>query len=113
MRLPLAQAKKIEPRVLLEMRLAPDMFPLTRQVQIACRFAEESAARLAGAEVVVGSSERYGEVECDVLRLEHAFFLARLIPLMIRPMKEMTCSRPPRLSSQKQTRFLAMRSKSP
>lgn len=28
---------------------------------------------LAGAEVVVGSSERYGGVECDVLRLEHSW----------------------------------------
>ena len=27
------------------------MLPLTRQVQIACRFAEESAARLAGVEI--------------------------------------------------------------
>ena len=32
-------------------RLIPDMLPLTRQVQIACRFAEESTARLAGAPV--------------------------------------------------------------
>jgi len=31
--------------------LFPDMHPLSRQVQIACRFAEESTARLAGAEV--------------------------------------------------------------
>ena len=31
-------------------RLIPDMLPLTRQVQLACRFAEESPARLAGIE---------------------------------------------------------------
>ena len=46
-----AERRKIEPRVLLEMRLAPDMFPLTRQVQIACDFAKGSVARLAGQEV--------------------------------------------------------------
>lgn len=32
-------------------RLAPDMFPLTRQVQIACDLAKAGAARLAGSEV--------------------------------------------------------------
>ena len=32
----LRAAKKIEPAVLLQTRLAPDMFPLVRQVQIAC-----------------------------------------------------------------------------
>jgi hypothetical protein len=41
-----AEAKKIEPRVLLEMRLAPDMFPLTRQVLIACDFAKGASSRL-------------------------------------------------------------------
>ncbi len=45
-----AEAKKVEPKVLLDMRLAPDMFPLTRQVQIACDFAKGSVARLAGQE---------------------------------------------------------------
>ena len=34
-----AAQKKVEPAVLLGMRLAPDMFPLTRQVQIAFDFA--------------------------------------------------------------------------
>ncbi|HEU4621812.1 MAG TPA: DUF1993 domain-containing protein [Burkholderiaceae bacterium] len=44
-------ARKIEPQVLLNMRLSPDMFTLTRQVQIACDFAKGTAARLAGVEV--------------------------------------------------------------
>ena len=43
-----AEAKKIEPSVLLTARLAPDMFTLTRQVQIACDFAKGTIARLAG-----------------------------------------------------------------
>ena len=43
-------AKKIEPSVLLSARLAPDMFPLTRQVQVACDIAKNSVSRLAGQE---------------------------------------------------------------
>ncbi len=45
-----ASAKNIEPAVLLQMRLYPDMFPLTRQVQIACDVAKNGGARLAGVE---------------------------------------------------------------
>jgi uncharacterized protein len=45
-----AAAKKIDPSVLLGYRLAPDMFALTRQVQVACDQAKNSAARLAGIE---------------------------------------------------------------
>jgi uncharacterized protein len=46
-----AQARKIEPSVLLNARLYPDMFPLVRQVQIATDMAKGAAARLAGVEV--------------------------------------------------------------
>jgi hypothetical protein len=46
-----ATAKKVDETVLLGTRMIPDMLPLSRQVMIACRFAEESVARLAGAEV--------------------------------------------------------------
>lgn len=45
-----AEARKIEPTVLLNARLAPDMFALTRQVQIACDFGKGTCARLAGLE---------------------------------------------------------------
>ena len=45
-----AAAKKIDPAVLLNSRLAPDMFALTRQVQIATDLAKNGAARLAGVE---------------------------------------------------------------
>jgi hypothetical protein len=44
-------AKKIDPAVLVTARLAPDMFPLSRQVQIATDMARGAVARLAGAEV--------------------------------------------------------------
>ena len=43
-----AEAKKIDMGVLLAMRLAPDMFPLTRQVQLVSDFAKGISARLAG-----------------------------------------------------------------
>jgi len=46
-----AVQKKIEPAVLLNSRLAPDMFPLTRQVQIACDAVKGAAARLSGSEI--------------------------------------------------------------
>jgi len=45
-----AAAKKCDPTVLLGWRLAPDMFALTRQVQVACDQAKNGAARLAGIE---------------------------------------------------------------
>lgn len=45
-----ATARKIEPTVLLNARLAPDMLPLTRQVQIACDMSKFGVARLAGVE---------------------------------------------------------------
>jgi hypothetical protein len=45
-----ATARKIDPAVLVSARLAPDMFPLSRQVQIAGDVAKNSVARLAGLE---------------------------------------------------------------
>lgn len=45
-----AAAKKFDPAVLVHARLAPDMFPLARQVQIASDTAKGCAARLAGQE---------------------------------------------------------------
>ena len=44
-------AKQVDPSVLLNDRLAPDMFALTRQVQIAADMAKGGVARLAGVEV--------------------------------------------------------------
>jgi hypothetical protein len=43
-----AKTKGYDPQVLLNCRLAPDMFPLTRQVQIATDHAKGAMARLAG-----------------------------------------------------------------
>ena len=43
-----AEAKKFDVNTLLQSRLAPDMFPLVRQIQAACDQAKFSAARTAG-----------------------------------------------------------------
>jgi uncharacterized protein len=46
-----AEAKKVEPSVLLNTRLAPDMFPLVRQVRAATDHAVNACGRLAGVEL--------------------------------------------------------------
>jgi hypothetical protein len=46
-----AAERNIEPSVLLGYRLTPDMFPLTRQVQIATDMSKGCVARLAGVDV--------------------------------------------------------------
>jgi hypothetical protein len=43
-----AEKKKFDPAVLLQSRLAPDMYPLMAQIQSACDGAKFCAARLAG-----------------------------------------------------------------
>ena len=45
-----ADARKFDTGVLCASRLAPDMFPLTKQIQIATDFAKGASARLAGVE---------------------------------------------------------------
>ena len=45
-----ADARKIDPSVLVNSRLYPDMFPLARQIQIATDMAKGCGARLAGEE---------------------------------------------------------------
>ncbi len=45
-----ATDKKYEPAVLVNARLAPDMLPLSRQIQIACDMAKNGSARLAAQE---------------------------------------------------------------
>jgi len=46
-----AALKKIDPSVFLRARLAPDMFDLTRQVQITADIAKGACARMAGIEI--------------------------------------------------------------
>ena len=60
-----AAAKKIDPAVLLNARLAPDMFPLVRQVQVASDLAKNGAARLVGVE-----PPRYEDKETTIAELK-------------------------------------------
>jgi hypothetical protein len=46
-----AEARKIDPSVLINSRLAPDMLPMSRQVQIAADMALRGSARLAGVDI--------------------------------------------------------------
>lgn len=62
---PYCAAKKIEPVVLMQSRLSLDMFPLVRQVQIACDFAKSVPARLTAVEVPA-----YDESDEDVAGLQ-------------------------------------------
>ena len=45
-----AEARKFDPAVLLNDRLAPDMLPFTRQILIACDAAKNAVARISGVE---------------------------------------------------------------
>ena len=44
------EARKIDPTAILNFRLAPDMLPFTRQIQIACDAAKNGVARISGVE---------------------------------------------------------------
>ena len=46
-----AKERNVKPEVLLQARLAPDMLPLSAQIQIATDHAKGAAARLSGADV--------------------------------------------------------------
>lgn len=65
-----AAAKKIDPVVLLQARLYPDMFALLRQVQVACDFAKGVSARLAGVEVPAfeDKEENFAELQARIAK---------------------------------------------
>jgi uncharacterized protein len=60
-----AAAQKFDVSVLLSSRLAPDMLPLTRQIQIACDSAKFGIARLAG-----GDAPKFEDNETTVAELK-------------------------------------------
>src|SRR5256714_15426177 len=60
-----AAGKKIDDAALLQSRLSPDMFALSRQVQIATDLAKNGAARLAGEE-----APRYDDNETTIAQLK-------------------------------------------
>jgi hypothetical protein len=61
---------KIDPNALLHARLFPDMFPLTRQVQIACDFGKSIPSRLAGVDVPAydDSESTFAELQARIAR---------------------------------------------
>ena len=71
-----AAERKIDPAVLLNYRIAPDMFALTRQVQIATDMAKGCVSRLAGAEIPSYEDKEatFGEL---VARVEKCIALSR------------------------------------
>jgi len=78
-----AAERRIDPPVLLSARLAPDMLPLTRQVQIATDHAKNAPARLAGA-----TPPSFEDNETDFVQLKQRLaktreYLATLQPAQI------------------------------
>lgn len=59
-----AKERGFDPEILVEARLAPDMFPLRRQVQAACDTAKFIAARLTGTE-----APSHPDTEVDLAQL--------------------------------------------
>ena len=70
-----AAAKSIEPDALLQARLAPDMFPLLKQVQIAADFSRGITARLAGVEVPTLAGQEKNFADLDALLTQTLAFL--------------------------------------
>lgn len=68
-------AKSIEPDAFLQARLAPDMFPLVKQVQIAADFSRGIAARLAGVEVPKFEGNEKSFADLDALLTQTLAFL--------------------------------------
>ncbi len=75
-----AQERGIDPASLLETRLAPDMFPLTKQVQIASDQAKGGAARLAGIEAPKFADNESSFAELDQRIARTVTFLDTIVP---------------------------------
>jgi len=75
-----AEARKIDPAVLLSARLYPDMLPFTKQIQIASDSAKGGAARLTGAEppAFEDSETTFAELKARIARTRE--YLATLAP---------------------------------
>jgi len=60
-----AEDRKVDPKVLPQLRLIVDMLPLSAQIQIACDTAKGAAARLAGIEI-----PKYEDTEATLAELK-------------------------------------------
>lgn len=74
-----AAAKGFDPVALLQARLYPDMFALTRQVQICTEFAKGSMARLAGEEPPAWADDEVTLADL-IARVEKTAAFVRAIP---------------------------------
>lgn len=73
------EAKKLDPFALTSFRLYPDMFPMSRQVQIACDISKGCVARLSGATAPVFEDTERTFAELDA-RIEKTLAFVRSIP---------------------------------
>jgi hypothetical protein len=71
-------SKSIDPAAMLQARLYLDMFPLTKQVQIAADFARGISARLAGVDVPVFEGNEHTIADLDLLIEKTMAFLDEL-----------------------------------
>ncbi|HZF24975.1 MAG TPA: DUF1993 domain-containing protein [Steroidobacteraceae bacterium] len=85
-----AAAKKFDGKVLAEARLFPDMFPLSRQVQVACDFAKGCSARLAGVEVPKYEDNETTLEELKARVAKTLDFIATLKPQQLQGSEERT-----------------------
>ena len=76
-------ARNIDATVLTTYRLFPDMFPMTRQVQIACDAAKGAVARLAGVEVPVHEDNEKTLAELKARIAKTIAFIKTLTPRQI------------------------------
>jgi uncharacterized protein len=74
-----AEAQGWDPAVLLGMRLAPDMLPLTRQVQIATDIAKNAVGRLTGTEAPKFEDDETTFAELDA-RVQRAIAFLQSLP---------------------------------
>src|SRR5260370_31533884 len=79
----LFRSRKIDPAVFINARLAPDMFPLSRQVQSASDSAKGCAARLAGVEIpsYADTETTFPELQARIAKT--VAFLQSLAPELI------------------------------
>jgi hypothetical protein len=85
-----ATARKIEPSVFLNARLAPDMHPLTRQIQIASDAAKGGVARLAGIDVPSFADDETSFSELQARIKKTVDFLESVTPAQIDGSEEKT-----------------------
>jgi hypothetical protein len=82
-----ADAKKIDPSVLVNARLYPDMYPLSRQVQIATDVAKGAVSRLAGLEPpkYEDNESTFPELSVQKIKLSRCRCTTKRSPSPVRP----------------------------